>query len=322
MTLEPSSSFRGAIRAKARAAATRVFNLFGLDVVSKGTIENLLARARVQRILPPEAESDDPRVKLAWYQQALSDYQLQLERNYDYQSAMAQEQIRAGMATLEPEFLALYEKCKPFTMTSWERMYALFKSVLYIADNCIPGAIVECGVWRGGSMKLAAHTLQMRAVNDRKIFLYDTFEGMTEPQADIDLDFAGNKAIDDWAQAKRKSVKWAYAPIEEVRQTMIETGYPANNIALVKGPVEKTIPGTIPDRMALLRLDTDWYSSTKHEMEHLYPRLAAGGVLLLDDYGHYQGARRGVDEYLATLKAKPLLHRIDYSCMAAVKPAA
>ena len=232
---------------------------------------------------------------------------------------MADDQIRAGMKNLEPEFLALFENCKGYTMTSWERQYALYKAVHHVVENRIPGDIVECGVWRGGSMRLAALTLLALKSTDRKLFLYDTYEGMTEPQPEIDVDFAGNKAINDWEQFTKKGLKWAYAPVEEVRQTMVETGYPMENIHFVKGPVEDTIPGTVPERIALLRLDTDWYSSTKHEMEHLYPRLSSRGILLLDDYGHYRGAQRGVDEYIAMLESKPLLHRVDYAGRIAIK---
>jgi O-methyltransferase len=113
--------------------------------------------------------------------------------------------------------------------------------------------------------------------------------------------------VKDWREAPRRGISWAY---------------PLRKLKLMKGRVEETIPATIPVSIALLRLDTDWYSSTKHEMEHLYPKLSPQGILILDDYGHYQGARRGVDEYLSTLDKKPLLQRIDYSCHLAVKPTA
>ena len=97
------------------------------------------------------------------------------------------------------------------------------------------------------------------------------------------------------------------------------SGYPMDKVVFVKGPVEDTIPATVPDRISLLRLDTDWYSSTKHEIEHLYPRLSTHGVLLLDDYGHYQGARRAIDEYFDRAGKRPFFTRIDYSCRAAIK---
>jgi hypothetical protein len=251
-----------------------------------------------------------------------SEYQFKLERSFNYQEIMAQDQVRAGMSDLEPEFLALYEQCREYTMTSWERLYALYKSVQYVVENKIPGDLVECGVWRGGSMKLVAHVLQSLGDTDRTLFLYDTFEGMTEPDPEVDIDFSGNEAAKDWREVQRRGVKWAYAPVEEVQDVIASSGYPMPKVKLVKGLVEETIPATIPASIALLRLDTDWYSSTRHEMEHLYPKLAPQGILILDDYGHYQGARRGVDEYLSKLKKRPLLQRVDYSCRLAVKPAA
>jgi O-methyltransferase len=249
----------------------------------------------------------------------LGEYQLKLERKPDYQSIMAQDQMRAGMANLEPEFLELYIQCREFTMTSWERLYALYKSVLYVIANGIPGEFVECGVWRGGSMRLVAMTLLSMGVKNRSLYLYDTFEGMTEP-TERDVDLYGNRAVDDWFQIKRRGVKWAYAPVEEVRDNIASTGYPMDKVKLVQGPVENTIPETIPETIAILRLDTDWYESTKHEVEHLYPRLAPEGVLAIDDYGHYQGARKAIDDYFVHSTRKPLLNRIDYACRFAVKP--
>jgi Macrocin-O-methyltransferase (TylF) len=248
-----------------------------------------------------------------------TEYQLKLERSYDYQALTVQNQLRAGVSDMEPEFLALYEQCRQYTMTSRESLYALYKAVQYTVENGIPGDLVECGVWRGGSMKLVAHVLRSLDDTDRTLFLYDTFEGMTEPAPGIDVDFSGNEAINDWREIQRRGVKWAYAPVDEVHQIVATSRYPMEKVKLVKGRVQETIPATIPASIALLRLDTDWYSSTKHEMKHLYPKLSPQGVLILDDYGHYQGARRGVDEYLSKLDKKPLLQRIDYSCRLGVK---
>jgi hypothetical protein len=249
-----------------------------------------------------------------------SEYQFKLERSYDYQAVMAQNQLRAGMSHLEPEFLALYGQCRKYTMTSWESLYALYKSVQYVVENRIPGEFVECGVWRGGSMKLIAHVLHSLGDTSRMLFLYDTFEGMTEPEPGVDVDFSGNEAVNDWREIRRRGVKWSYAPLEEVHEIVASSGYPMERVKLVKGPVEETVPETIPTSIALLRLDTDWYSSTKHEMEYLYPKLSPQGILIVDDYGHYRGARRGVDEYLSKFDKKPLFHRIDYTCRLAVKP--
>jgi Macrocin-O-methyltransferase (TylF) len=250
----------------------------------------------------------------------VAEYQFKLERSYDYQAIMEQDQIRHGLAHLDPEFLALYERCREYTMTSWERLYALYVSVRYVIENGISGDFVECGVWRGGSMKLVAHVLLSLGATKRNLVLYDTFEGMTKPDAGVDIDYPGNKAIDDWTELQHRGVKWSYAPIEEVQATMAQVGYPMDRIQFIKGPVEETIPGRVPQKIALLRLDTDWYASTKHEMENLYPLLSPEGVLILDDYGHYRGAAQAVDEYLATLPKKPMLQRIDYSCRLAIKP--
>jgi Macrocin-O-methyltransferase (TylF) len=249
----------------------------------------------------------------------ITDYQLKLERSYDYQSIMAQDQIRLGLANLEPEFRELYEQCREYTMTSWERLYALYKSVQYVVENRVPGDIVECGVWRGGSMKLAAQVLLALGVTDRTLFLYDTFEGMTEPDPTLDIDSSGNKAVNDWTEVQRRGVKWSYAPIGEVREVIAGSRYPMDNIVFVKGPVENTIPATVPERISLLRLDTDWYSSTKHEIEHLYPRLSLHGILILDDYGHYRGAQRAIDEYFDRTGKRPFLNRTDYSCRVGIK---
>jgi O-methyltransferase len=145
-------------------------------------------------------------------------------------------------------------------------------------------------------------------------------KGMTQPDPAVDIDFSGIEAVNDWREVQRRGVKLAYAPVEEVQETIASPRYP--KVKLVKGRVEETSPATIPTSIALLRLDTDWYSSTKHEIEHLYPKLSPQDILILDDYGHYQGARRGVDEYLSKLDKKPLLQRIDYSCRLAVKPTA
>ncbi len=221
---------------------------------------------------------------------------------------------------LDPEFLGIYKRCQPATMTSVERMYALYKAVEYVVDAGIPGDFVECGVWRGGSVMLMAATLLAKGVTDRKIHLYDTFEGMAAPTAE-DLDLDGKHADDLLAAAPdREELIWCLAPLDQVKANLAEIGYPAENYSFIKGKVEDTLPGTIPGQIAILRLDTDWYASTKHELEHLYPRLIQGGVLIIDDYGHWRGSRQAVDEYFAVPGQKILLNRIDYTGRIGVKP--
>lgn len=203
---------------------------------------------------------------------------------------------------------------KPFTMTGIERIVCLINAVTYISDNQISGDIVECGVWRGGSIMAAALMLLARGDTTRNLYLYDTFEGMSAP-TQFDKSFDGVAAQ---TQMHQEAGKWCYASIEDVRENVLSTGYPKKKIYFVKGKVEDTIPQTIPAHLALLRLDTDWYESTKHELVHLYPRLAPEGVLIIDDYGHWQGARKAVDEYFAEQNRKIYLHRIDYTGRIAV----
>jgi hypothetical protein len=207
----------------------------------------------------------------------------------------------------------------PYTMTSPERIYALCQSVEYIVRNGIPGDVVECGVWKGGSIMAAALTLQGLGEVDRDLFLFDTFDGMPPP-GDIDRDFEGRRAK-DWMDQhdKQTDFVWAYAAKAEVETNVLSTGYPRERIHFIQGAVESTIPRDAPSQIALLRLDTDWYESTKHELQHLFPRLSKGGVILIDDYGHWEGARIAVDEYIAQHRIRLLLNRVDYTGRVGIK---
>jgi O-methyltransferase len=213
----------------------------------------------------------------------------------------------------------LCRRVAPYTMTTPPRIYALARAVEYVVSRKVPGAIVECGVWRGGSMMAVALTLLRLGVIDRDLFLFDTFSGMTEPGAE-DVKHTGERASDLLAASGRDSDEWATASLDEVRRAVLSVGYPKERIQFVEGTVEKTLPARAPAAIALLRLDTDWYSSTKHELAHLYPRLAAGGVLIVDDYAYWQGARKAVDEYLDEEQHALLLNRIDYTSRIAIKP--
>lgn len=208
---------------------------------------------------------------------------------------------------------------RPFTMTSPERIFALRQAVQHVIQHGILGDIVECGVWKGGSMMAVARTLQESGVTDRSLCLFDTFDGMSAPtQQDVSLE--GESAADLLStSAKESSMTWAYGPIDEVKRNLLSTGYPAERMSFIRGKVEETIPQYAPDRIALLRLDTDWYESTYHELLHLYPRLSLGGVLIIDDYGHWAGAREAVDKYFAEHRLQLLLNRIDYTARICVK---
>lgn len=200
----------------------------------------------------------------------------------------------------------------PFTMTSAERVFAVIEACRYIEAASIEGAIVECGTWRGGAMMAAAMTL----TRPRAFHLFDTFEGMPAPTSS-DVDLNGRPATVKFEQYKASGDGWCAASLEEVRANLASAG--CADPHLVKGRVEDTIPAHAPERIAILRLDTDFYASTKHELTHLFPRLVAGGVLLLDDYGHWRGSRQAVDEYFAKQGLTPHLARVDYTGRVTIK---
>jgi hypothetical protein len=215
---------------------------------------------------------------------------------------------------LDPAFLPILNHCRSATMTSVERLYALYKAIGYLTAAGIVGDVVECGVWRGGSMMCAALSLLQNNDSGRQLYLYDTFAGMAAPDP-VDVDLGGRPATGLLASEPRteNSHIWAYAPLETVQRNIASTGYPDHRATYVRGAVEETIPGIVPDAIALLRLDTDWHASTHHELRHLFPRLVKGGVLIIDDYGHWRGARQAVDEYFAASEVKILLNRVDYT---------
>lgn len=223
-------------------------------------------------------------------------------------------------ADVEAAEREILDRVSPFTMTSPERLLSLIRATDYVVDQRIEGAFVECGVWRGGSAMAMALTLNKHGVENRPLYLYDTYEGMSDPTTE-DETFSGEVAEKLLSGSSRKEARgvWCYSTLEEVMRNMAATCYPDGNIRFVKGKVEDTIPGQIPDKIALLRLDTDWYESTKHEMEHLFPRLQPGGILIIDDYGHWKGCRQAVDEYLLANNVRLFLNRVDYTCRLAVK---
>lgn len=222
-------------------------------------------------------------------------------------------------ADIEDEFISIYLKTKRYTLTSIERMYSLYQSVKYIVLNKIPGVFVECGVWRGGSAMVIAETLSHLKCYTYDLYLYDTFEGMAEPE-DVDVNLVGEVAHQKWSESQKGTINtWCYASLEDVKKNLLKTNYPLNKVKFIKGKVEDTIPDTIPSEIALLRLDTDWYSSTYHEMKFLYPLLVEKGVLIVDDYGHWLGSSKAVNEYLSEEKINLLLNKIDYSGRLAIK---
>jgi hypothetical protein len=209
-----------------------------------------------------------------------------------------------------PQEMALVRKYKPYTMTGNQRQWTLLKALHYVEANGIDGDIVECGVWRGGNMMMLA---EASASSDRKLWLYDTFEGMPEAST-YDVNTLGQSGED----RRNADSEWCLASLPEVESNFRRYGLLSDRLVFRKGMVEDTLKNEpLPERIAILRLDTDFYESTQIELELLYPLLTPGGVLIIDDYGLWQGSKKAVDEYFGD--RLPLLMPVDYTARYAIK---
>ena len=231
------------------------------------------------------------------------------------------DELQAQFPDFDEDSIKTIESVEPYTMTSPERVYSVCQSARYLVENEIDGDIVECGVWRGGSMMAIARTLLQAADRDRTLHLYDTFSGMP-PATDVDRDFLDQAAADQLDSQDKQDPKsvWCYSGLDEVKANLSKTSYPATNLRFVQGKVEDTLLDDLPEKISMLRLDTDWYESTKVCLEQLYPRLVPGGILIIDDYGHWQGCQKAVDEYFQKIGVPVFLQRIDYTGRITVKP--
>ncbi len=216
-----------------------------------------------------------------------------------------------------PRYFEINDRVEPFTMTSLSRVFAVIAAAEHVSARGVQGAVVECGVWKGGSTMAALLALKGMGDVSREVWLYDTYEGMAAPtRQDGDTH---TQLFNTHARADGGS-DWCRAELGEVVTNVESCGYPMERVKFIKGRVEDTIPGNLPERISLLRLDTDFYASTKHELEHLYPRLVSGGILIIDDYGAFAGAKQAVDEYFAAQKIEAFLNRIDSTGRLLVKP--
>jgi len=206
------------------------------------------------------------------------------------------------------------------TMVSRERLYATLMACRHVIAQGVPGDFVECGVWRGGNALIAADVFAREGAS-RSVYLFDTFAGMTAPTSDDVKLRDGGQAMPEFLAGQRSDHNaWCYASLEDVRRSFAEAQRLGPRVRFVQGDViaSLTAPANLPAAISVLRLDTDWYESTRAELEVLYPRLAPGGVLILDDYGHWGGAKKAVDEYFAS-RPRPLLQYTDYTGRMGVK---
>jgi O-methyltransferase len=212
----------------------------------------------------------------------------------------------------------IIRQAEPMTMTSRERVEALVRATEYIVTNGIEGDFVECGVWKGGSLFAMMLTLERLGDDSRHIWGYDTFTGMTAP-ADRDVSIHGEKAREIYSDHANRGEGWLAVSRTTVAKNLYRSGYSMENIRLVEGDVQITLKNDLPSSIALLRLDTDWYESTLLELQTLYPKLVQRGIMIVDDYGHWGGAKTAVDEYFSKGDFRPLLQRVDYTARLVVK---
>jgi O-methyltransferase len=216
-----------------------------------------------------------------------------------------------------------FELVKPYTGISKNRAFALTQAIRYIINNKIPGDFVECGVAKGGSAMLIALTLKSLGVEDRDIYLYDLF-GERPKYSEWDIEIQSGKSVGDYYdlvdQGNKEAMKnWEFYGAEEVLGNIRTTGYIESRIHFIEGDVCDTLNAFTHKKVALMRLDTDFYDSTKHELHTLYPKLVDRGVVIIDDYGHWHGARKATEEFLMSLPIKPLLFYVDNTARQFIK---
>lgn len=232
-----------------------------------------------------------------------------------------EEELFLNEPIIEDEFKKCHQFVKNYTMTSVQNQYALYQSVNHIIKNNVKGDIVECGVWKGGSSLLIASVLFKNNLTNKNLYLYDTYTGMTSP---TNNDFRNDNSQLAEIKFNQKNnvdfVDWCYSSIDEVKSVMNKSDYPKEKIFYIKGKVEETLKSHQHQKISLLRLDTDFYESTKIELEELFPLVSKNGIIIIDDYGHWAGAKKAVDEYFAKNNYNFFLHRIDYTARLILKP--
>ena len=219
---------------------------------------------------------------------------------------------------IEDNIKDIIKVCSKYSMTGEKRMYLLSEAIKEVKRQNLEGDFLECGIWKGGNIILFKK-LNILYNLKKNIYAYDTFEGMPASN-EFDKDYNENFASDLMSKEEKNSNLnniHCYSPYEEVVNN-ISKYVEVSNIKFIKGKVEETLLENIniPKKISILRLDTDFYSSTKIELEVLYNRLVKGGILIIDDYGHWKGARKAVDEFF---NGKEWLHYVDYTCRYIIK---
>jgi O-methyltransferase len=214
------------------------------------------------------------------------------------------------------------------TMLPYVNLVTLYEQVFYCEKNKIEGDFVECGVWNGGAVGLMGLANLKHGSNCRDLHLFDAFEEICAPDEKVD----GDRAINEVKEilGKQAHVKGELIPLKGIYdrfggpsdinkcKNLIEklVNYPTNNVFYHKGWFQDTIPlaaGNI-GKIAILRLDGDWYESTKVCLENLYDKVIPGGFVIFDDYGLYSGCKKAVDEFFESRNEYYYLHYSSWAC--------
>lgn len=218
------------------------------------------------------------------------------------------------------EKLWLFKKVYPYTMSSYQRLSNVYELSKKIEAENIQGAFVECGVWRGGCAAIMAY-MAKKALSLRKTWLFDSFEGLPEPTKEdgaIAKDYAENKV-----EGNLETINKCVGPLEDVKKIFFQIlKIDPKNVVIEKGWFQNTLPIAKAKigKIAMLRLDGDWYESTKCCLDNLYDNVIVGGYIIIDDYGHWEGAKKALEEFFWHKNIKPDLIKIDYTGVYFQKP--
>jgi hypothetical protein len=207
--------------------------------------------------------------------------------------------------------LWMFFKASPYTMASIERLVNAYDLCVRAQNENVPGALVECGVWRGGCSGAMAYAGRK---SNRLVHLFDSFEGLPEPVSALDgalsVEYSANHA-----SGELKPIGQCVAPMEDVRTLLSILRIDFSKVVFHKGWFQDTLPADAPSigSIAVLRLDGDWYESTKICLNYLYDKVSPGGYVIIDDYGHWEGCKRAIDEFFQVKRISPELIYVDYT---------
>lgn len=218
------------------------------------------------------------------------------------------------------EKIALFYKVYPYTMVSAKRLSNIYRLAESAEKQKIPGAFAECGVWKGGCSAVMAF-IAKKYLSGRKLWLFDSFEGLPEPTEEDGQ--AAKGYARGRAEGKLSAINECVGPLEDVKKIFFELlDINPAEVIISKGWFQNTLPVEKHriGKIAILRLDGDWYASTKTCLENLYDNVVPGGYVVIDDYVHWAGCKKAVDEFLAKKNITAKLITIDETGVYFQKP--